>query len=148
MSMSRAQLVADLWGRLGTQFTEAGLTNTDTTGHLKEPVDSALLALGVSYSNLSTGTVTDSDIPRAIALVTYFGYVRLIDAVAHTGTNKSISVGAPSVSKSENRADYIRSLERLRDAAKQEADDLIPGGSWAYAGDLSLDIYPAQAEGL
>jgi hypothetical protein len=54
MSMSRAQLAAELWGRLGTQFTEAGITNTDTTGNLKEPVDSTLLALGVSYGDLAT----------------------------------------------------------------------------------------------
>jgi hypothetical protein len=54
MSMSRAQLAAELWGRLGTQFTEAGITNIETTGNLKEPVDSTLLALGISYSDLAT----------------------------------------------------------------------------------------------
>lgn len=146
MSMSRAQLAAELWGRLGTQFTEAGITNIETTGNLKEPVDSTLLALGISYSDLATGTVADADIPRAIALASYFGYVKLIHAVAHTGTSRTISVGAPSVSKSENRADYIRSLERLRDAAKAEADDLSPGrGTWAF-GDLSLRIYPSEAQ--
>lgn len=132
MSMSRAQLAGELWGNLGTLFIEAGIENEDVTGHLKEPVDHTLMTLGVSYGDLATGTVGDTNVPQAIAWAMYFGYVKLLQTVAHTGVTTSVSVGAPSVSKSENRGDYIRSLERLRDAAKAEAESLMSSGTWAF----------------
>lgn len=146
MTMGRAQLSAELWGRLQRQFAEAGIDNTDTTGNLKEPVDSALMALGTSYSDLPSGTVADTDITQAIAWAVYFGYVAVLHAVAHTGTAISKSVGAPSVSKSENRADYIKSLERLRDAAYASASALAPGDAWAF-GDMNLGILSPVPEG-
>lgn len=138
--MSRAQLVAKLWEDLGGAFTEAGITNADTAGNLKGPVDNALLALGVAFGDLATATVTDADITRAIALANYYGYVAILQRVAHKAGSTSASVGAPSVSKSENHAEYIRALERLRDAAKADAEALTPGTGWAFA-DLDLGIF-------
>lgn len=144
MSMSRAELVAELWGRLGTQFTEAGITNTDTTGHLKEPVDSALGSIGVPYSQRSTATVSDELADAAIEWAVCYGCVCIIASQAHTGVSGSWSVGAPSVSESENREPFIRTIERMRDEAEEAAKARMPGGSWAF-GDLSLGIYAGGA---
>lgn len=141
MTMSRAELAAELWGRLQVPFTDAGIVNADSSGNLKEPVDSALMKLGITYSDLSaTGdVVTDANVPAAIAWAVHFGYAALLRSLAHTGTSVSMSVGAPSVSKTENKGDYIRSLERLRDQAKTEAESLTTGATWVF-GSISTDI--------
>lgn len=140
MSMSRAQLSAELWGRLGAEFTAAGITNADTTGNLKEPLDSALLSMGVAYGDLATATVPDSDIQRAIAWAEYYGYDRLIAVGLRNSISTTMSVGAPSVSKSTNGDNYIKSLERQRDAARAKAEALSAGTAWVF-GDLSLGIF-------
>ncbi len=140
MSMSRAQLAAELWGRLQTQFTVAGITNADTTGNLKEPVDSALMALGIGYGDLPTATVADSDVQRAIAWAVFYGYSAVIPRVADQAKQVSTSVGAPSVSKSTNGAAYLNELRLLRDAAKDAAEHMTPGMAWAV-GELATGVF-------
>lgn len=132
MTMSRAQLVAELWGRMQVQFTRAGIVNEDTSGNLKEPVDSALGAIGVSYSTRATGEASDDLADVAIAWAVFYGCQKVLDAVAHEATSTSKSVSAPGVSLSANGAEFIRAVERMRDNAKARAEALTPGGTWVF----------------
>lgn len=146
MPMQRAQLTADLWGMLQTQFTEVGIVNDDSTGNLKEPVDQTLLALGTDYDDLPTATVANADVSKALILARYYGLLKVYDA-AMNRTDTQKSVGAPSVSRSDNKSQYVRQLENAIFRAKEQAEPFLPSAganSWGF-GTISLDfIEPAE----
>jgi hypothetical protein len=142
MSMIRAQLAGAMWGRLQQQFVEAGISNEDTTGNLKEPVDETLIALGVGYEDLETATVETVDEAKALILARYYGLLTVYDAVMNR-TDTQISTGAPSVSKSESKSQYVRQLENALFRARENAEPFLPsttGSSWSVD-DLTLGIY-------
>jgi hypothetical protein len=140
MSMSRAQLAANLWGLLQRQFQEVGISNEDSTGNLKEPVDSTLLALEVDYSDLPTAEVANADVIKAVTLSRYYGLRAIYDAALYR-VDYQMSVGAPSASKQENRSQYVRQLEESLKRAKAEADPYLPEtGAAAFGfGVIALD---------
>lgn len=139
--MNRAALAAELWGRLQRPFAEVGITNSDTTGNLKEPVDSTLSALGVAYGDLATGTVAAGSEAAAIALATYYGYVAVVGAF----TDKDVQVDAPTIriSKSNQGNRYETALAR----AKADAAAWLPDDGAAFAvGVISLDFIEPISE--
>lgn len=143
MSMSRAQLMTYLWGKLGDQFTEAGMTNDDTSGNLKEPLDETFVALGFSFTDAATAEVVTGDEPKAMTLARYFGLLAVYDAVMNR-VDSQISVGAPSVSKSENRSQFVRQLENALFRAREAAEPFLPTGGTVAFGDLNLGIYETR----
>lgn len=146
MPQSRAQLVSDLWGMLQTQFTEVGTINEDSTGNLKEPVDLTLLALGTDYDDLPTATVANADVAKAMILARYYGLSKVYDgAMNRIDSNKS--VGAPSVSRSDSKSQYVRALERALETAKAAAEPYLPAAASAWGfGTISLDFIEPTCE--
>ena len=121
------------------------MANTDTTGNLKEPVDETFVALGVSYDDLATATVAPADQQAAMILSRYYGLLSVYDAALNR-VDKQTSVGAPSVSKSENYSQFVRQLENALFRARENAKPFLPSGAtWAF-GDLSLGIYQSEAQ--
>ena len=138
--MNRAALAAELWGRLQRPFAEVGITNSDTTGNLKEPLDATFLALGVAYGDVATGTVASGDELKAITVAVYYG----LDAVYRGALNKvDTSVGAPQVSRSSSQ--MVANLKAALDAAKQAALPYLPddGGTWG-SGTITLGFLEPQ----
>jgi hypothetical protein len=146
--MSRAQLAANLWGLLQRQFTEVGISNEDSTGNLKEPVDFTLLALDVDFDDLATGSVASADVSKALTVARYYGLRAIYDAALYR-VDYQQSVGAPSVSKQENRSQYVRQLEEALKRAKADAEPYLPetgAGAFGFA-TLVLDhIEPYDVE--
>lgn len=59
--MTRADLVAHLDAWHSELLADAELDAADTVGNLKEPIDAALRAMGVTAADLATATPTDED---------------------------------------------------------------------------------------
>lgn len=144
--MTRAQLAADLWGMLQRQFVEAGITNDDSTGQLKEPVDSTLLALGIDYSDLAAAEVANTDVSKARILARYYGLSTIYDAVLDRVDEQ---VDAPSVNL--RRSQMVTQVKAALDNAESAAKPFIPvfnEGSWGFAS-LSIGyIEPELTGGL
>jgi hypothetical protein len=137
MAMTRAQLAADLWGMLQRQFAEADIANEDSTGNLKEPVDSTLLALGVDYAELATAEVANSDVVKARILARYYGLSAVYDAVLNS---VDVQVDAPNVNL--RRSQRVANLKAAVDAARAVALPFISvenEGSW-FVGSVDLGI--------
>lgn len=144
MSLSRAELAAELWGRLQRPFAEVGITNSDTTGNLKEPLDATLSALGVAYADLGVGVVQYGDELKAITVAVYYGYAAMLDAVS-TRVTRSLSAASPQVSRTDNFTDLTRTLEAAMARAKAAALPYLPAeGSWGY-GTISLGFIEPEA---
>lgn len=120
MGMSRAQLAANLWGLLQRQFTEVGISNEDSTGNLKEPVDFTLLALGTSYADLASGTVDDGDESDALTIARYQGLRTVYDAAL---AKVDVTIDAPNTSVKWSQ--YAAAIEKALNAAKAEALPLM-----------------------
>jgi len=135
MSLSRAQLAAELWGRLQRPFAEVGITNSDTTGNLKEPIDATLLALGTAWDDVSSGTVESGSEASAIALAVYYGWGAAIVAAANLVDG---SVGAPQVQESSSQ--LIANYTKQQEAAKRAVDAYLPDDGTFVVGVIALDI--------
>lgn len=128
MSLSRAELAAELWGRLQRPFAEVGITNSDTTGNLKEPIDSTLVALGTAFGDLATGMVAAGDELKAITVAVYYGWDAAVTAAANLVDG---SVGAPQVQ--ESLSQLTANYTKQRDLAKQAALPWLPSdNTWGY----------------
>lgn len=146
MAMSRAQLTAALWGTLQRQFTEVGITNTDDSGNLKEPVDSTLLALGVAYSVLASGDadlIADGDEHKALIVARAYGLSTILDAALNTFDE---SIDAPNTTI--KRSQFVTNIERALARANADAAPFISTAPSAWgAGTISLDyIEPCPTE--
>jgi len=141
MALSRAALAAELWGHLQRSFTEVGIANSDTSGNLKEPVDATLSAFDVAYGDLPTGTIADGNERAAITVAIYYGYVAVLAGAEQRATT-SISVGAPSVTKSVNWSDYVANITRAMERAKTLAAANLPADNAWGSGSLDLDFVP------
>lgn len=137
--MNRAALAAELWGRLQRPFAEVGITNSDTTGNLKEPLDATFLALGVAYGDVATGTVSSGDELKAITVAVYYGYAAIVGAFI----DKEIEVDAPNtrVSKGTQGDRYERLLANAKAAALPYLPD--DGGTWG-GGVISLGFIESE----
>ena len=140
MSMSRADLHAFLWGQLQTQFLEVGKTDDDTSGNLKEPLDSTFVALGTSYGDVGTATVSDEDTAKALVLVRFYGLTSIYDAALNR-IDEQKSVGAPSVSLSQNKSQFVRQLENALFRAKEQAAPFLPSGAKWIVGELETGTF-------
>lgn len=138
--MNRAALAAELWGRLQRPFTEVGITNSDTSGNLKEPIDATLLALGTAWDDVATGTVAAGDELKAIALAVYYGWGAIVSAFQ----DKDIQVDAPNIriSKSNQGNRYEARLAEAKAAALPWLPD---EGSWGF-GTISLGFIEPESE--
>lgn len=143
MSLSRANAVAYLVGAYGTgtnallQAADVGLT--DVTGGLKEPIDDALLALDVPYSDVGSASVVDVDVPRALALMRYTTLRRIL-AGLNAKTHMDVQVGDIKLSGNQ----LIAKVEKLLALAADEAAVLgivvaDSSGGWG-SGSISLDF--------
>ena len=140
MSMSRADLQAYLWGRLQTLFTEVGMTDDDTAGNLKEPLDETFVALGSSYGDAAIATVSDEDTSKALALVRYYGLTSIYDAALNR-IDEQKSVGAPSVSLSQNKSQFVRQLENALFRARENVEAFLPTGTKWIVGELETGTF-------
>lgn len=142
--MNRAALAAELWGRLQRPFAEVGITNSDTTGNLKEPIDATLLALGTAWGDVATGTVAAGDELKAITVAVYYGYAAMLDAVS-TRVTRSLSAASPQVSRTDAFTDLTKTLEAAMARAKAAALPYLPAdSSWGY-GTVSLGFIESEA---
>lgn len=139
--MNRAALVAELWIRLQHVFAVVGMSNEDSPGNMKEPVDDTLRALGVSYADLATGEVASSDVDKAIVLAEYFGlkavYKSAIESV-------DISVAAPQVSKSKSQ--FVLNVKDALTQARADASPWIPGDVKWLSGSIDLDFMSDESD--
>lgn len=135
MSLSRAQLAAELWGRLQRPFAEVGITNSDTTGNLKEPIDATLLALGTAWGDVATGTVAAGDELKAITVAVYYGWEAAVTAAANLVDG---SVGAPQVQESSSQ--LIANYTKQQEYAKVAANAYLPDDGTFAIGVIALDI--------
>lgn len=143
MSLSRAQLAAALWGTLQRQFQEVGIENEDSTGNLKEAVDSTLLALGTEYDELETATVGSGDESKALIVARYHGLQAVYDA-ALSMVDTTIDAPNTSVRWSQYAANLENALTRAEAVAAPYMATVDSG--WGV-GSLSLDyIEPCDVE--
>src|SRR5690606_14320997 len=129
------QLQGALWGTLQRQFQEVGIEQLDEPGHLKEPLDSTLLALGVAYVDLDTGEVATGKEYAATVIAKRFGYEAIRDAALN---RVDVSVDAPNVSLKDSQ--FVAHIERALERAKADAEPYMETGvsSWGV-GSFSLD---------
>lgn len=137
--MNRAALAAELWGRLQRPFAEVGITNSDTSGNLKEPIDATLTALGTAYGDLATGTVESGSEAAAIALAVYYGYVAMLDGIA-TRVTRSMSAATPNVSRTDNYSELTDTLEAALKRAAVAASPYLPADGTFVTGSIAMDI--------
>jgi hypothetical protein len=137
MGLSRAELATELWGWLQRSFVEVGITNSDTSGNLKEPLDATLSVFDVAYSDLMSGAISDGAERRAINVAVYYGYAAILVA-AETRVTSSISVSAPSVSKSVNWSDYVQNITKAMERARAIAAPDLPSDATWGSGSMSL----------
>lgn len=123
--MDRSDIATYMWGRLGAMFTEVGIDNADTTGDLKEPIDDTFLALGVNYADLASATSASSDVRAARSLAYYYGLISIRDAALNR-VDESKSNGAPSVSLSRSRSQFVDNVNAAIDQAEKAATPYLP----------------------
>lgn len=130
MSMNRVELMGYAWGRLGVLFTEVGMTNDDSSGNMKEPLDDTLMALGSTYEDAASAVVATADERAARALVRYYGLIAIQDSALNY-VDESKSTGAPSVSLSRSRSQFVAQIEKSLERAYKDAAQYLPiGGGW------------------
>lgn len=112
--------MADLWGMLQRQFAEVGISNEDSTGNLKEPVDATLLALGTAYSDLGTGAVSDGDEHKALTIARYQGLRTVYDAAL---AKVDVTIDAPNTSVRWSQ--YAAAIKAALETAKADALPLM-----------------------
>lgn len=82
MAFTRANAVTYLNGQYGTGtqsfLTLATVGLTDVSGGLKEPIDEAWLAAGVTFTDLATATIADADVLDVLALLRYTTLRRIL----------------------------------------------------------------------
>lgn len=140
MSMSRADSASYLAGTLAQWLTDAGLTAADTSGNLKEPIDDALLMTGTTYSDLTTATVADTDVPGFRKVLKYTGLLRIQDAI---GSRVDLQLDGPQMSKSRSQA--VKSIAEIIKTAKESAEPFITtSGAWSQ-GTVALDYLEPEA---
>ena len=120
MSMTRGEMQDALWGDLQWGFTEVGITNTDDSGNLKEPLDRALLALGTSYSDLATGEAADGDEYTALAILHYTGLQTIYNAAL---AKVDVTIDAPNTSVKWSQ--FVANIAAALMEAKAEATPLM-----------------------
>ena len=136
MALARADLTTTIAGELANVLTLAGLSTTDTSGNLKEPLDRVFRALAVAEADLATAAVADGAEERAVAYARYFVLVRATDALAG---KMDVSAGAAS-------AKLRQQFENVRDRM-QEALIVARGYGLAIAGDGVSGIAPIPYAG-
>jgi hypothetical protein len=96
MSWDRADAATYLASTLSTWLTQAGLGNEDDLEQLKEPIDDALLLMGVAEDDLVTATISDTFGFRKV--LRYTALMRIWDAFGDRPASKSHG-GPASLSK-------------------------------------------------
>ncbi len=133
--MNRAALAAALWGDLQRPFTEVGITNADTSGNLKEPLDKTFRALGTAWGDEATATVADGSEAAALSVAVYYGWEAVVTAAANLVDG---SVGAPQVSESSSQ--LFANYTKQRDAAKRDALAYLPDDGAFSIGAIVMDF--------
>jgi hypothetical protein len=132
-SLNRATLATLLGTRAGRNLTAVGLTTTDTTGNLKEPLDDTFRALGTPYSDLASATVDDSNINQFLAVGAVYVLRRALDEASGLADVSASTLGA-----SKSQSQIVKNLrDRLAEAEAAAAQygvaDLMPAmGSGVY----------------
>lgn len=134
MSITRTNAADYIAGMFAQQLTDAGLATTDTTGALKEPIDTALRLTGTSHADIATATVSDADAVGFFAVLDYTALLRIQRAIL---LRVDLQLDGPQMSKSRSQA--VRQIERAVDDAKKAADPfIVESGEWGY-GTITLD---------
>jgi len=82
MALTRANLLVSVVGELTNELAVAGVAETDTTKAMKEPLDNTFRALNVAEAGLAGASAPDGDEDKAVAFVIYFGWARIVAALA------------------------------------------------------------------
>lgn len=137
MALTRSDATAYLAGTLAELLAESGVGTTDVTGALKEPIDAALRAVGVSQTDLPTATVADASAAGFLAALDYHGLLRIQRALAR---RVDLNLDGPSMSKRYSQA--VEAVKGMVADAKAEmiAHGVGVGGSWTV-GTVTLGIY-------
>lgn len=107
MGLTRAQLNTAVTGELAGVLTLAGFAATDTSGAMKEPLDSTFRALGEDESDLATATVADGDETKAIAYLRYFTVDK---AVWNTTAKMNVKAGSATANQREQHENLLKLL--------------------------------------
>lgn len=116
MALTRANAVTYLNGQYGTGaqafLVLANVGLTDVSGGLKEPIDEAWLASGVTFTNLATATIADSDVPDTLALLRYTTLRRIL-AGLNAEEHRDLAIGDVKLSGSQliSKVEALMSLE-------------------------------------
>lgn len=83
MAFTRADMVLYLDSRFSELANELSFSSADTLhDSYMSAIDDALAAYGVSYDNLSSGSVRVADVPGFKALLRYYGLRLLLERAA------------------------------------------------------------------
>jgi hypothetical protein len=146
MVLTRAQAATHIAGTLGSLFTLLGVGTADTAGQLKEPIDEALLAIGVAWGDLATASVADADVPGFLAVLRVRALLRLQFAAVAGNAKTEISGNDVTI----KYADVGKRIDGLLTAALAGADAYGLGlsNSWQVPGSVSTDyLEPAPVVG-
>jgi hypothetical protein len=137
MSITRAQLSTYIGGMLTQPLTAAGISSVDSTGNMKEPIDDALLALGVDPTLISgSGAFTALDARAAYATVKYYALMRIRDAVLHM-----VDIAGESPQVTAKRSQFVTALNARIAEAKVDSESFATTtttGGWSR-GSLNLN---------
>jgi hypothetical protein len=111
--MTRVDAAAYLAGQFSQLLTEAGIGDDDESGELREPIDDAMLAMGVAFSDLTDDTYELSNPFGFRAVLRLKALERIYDAVAN---RVDISLDGPTMSKA--RSQFLKHLKDRIDAAR------------------------------
>lgn len=122
--MNRLEVAAAVGARLVTQLGDAGMSSSDSSGNLKEPIDDALRALGYAEGDLSTAEPEDA---RGFIAMTRYHALRAVWERIGDRFDYSDPDGSAKLNQT------IGNVEKL--LARAEADVIVIFGSLYPSGE-------------
>ena len=132
--MNRATAAAKIGLRWPAQLTDAGLTATDTSANISEPIDDALRLLGYGEADLATADVPVEDVPDYLAAL---AYTTLSLVLARLADRFDLTTGGKSLRLQQSFANTERLLARAASDVLARFGSLTGG---ARDGVIGLDL--------
>lgn len=124
MAFTRADMVLYLDSRFSELANELSFSSADTLhDSYMSAIDDALAAYGVSYDNLSSGSVRVADVPGFKALLRYYGLRLLLERAAGRVDIRT-EHPAPHKSWSQMSTQILKLMEEARAEAQAAGYDL------------------------
>lgn len=116
MALTRAQAAIEIIANYGDAMLAVGKLATDTTGNLKEPIDLAFRAIGVTQGSETSATLAPSDLDRFLVIGGYFVIRRALAAAMGMA-----DVAATTLGVSKRKSQIAENLRKQLDEARRDA---------------------------